>query len=83
MQGSALSPTFFLLVMDHLLKQLEFLGLGLSVNNFYAGGFLNADDLRTLATSTDSLNAQVALVKRFAEENFLKLNVQKVQGCGV
>ena len=78
-QGSVLSPTLFLLVMDPLLKQLELSGLGLSVNNFYAGGFLHADDIRTLATSIDSLNAQVALVKGFAEENFLKLNVQKCQ----
>ena len=43
----------------------------------YAGGFLHADDIRTLATSADSLSAQVSLVKSFAEENFLKLNVQK------
>ena len=78
-QGSVLSPTLFLLVMDPLLKQLEVSGLGLSVNNFYAGGFLHADDIRTLATSIDSLNAQVALVKKFAENNFLKLNVQKCE----
>ena len=43
-QGSILSPTLFLLVMDPLLKQLELSGLGLSVN-FYAGGFLHADDI--------------------------------------
>ena len=73
-QGSVLSPTLFLLVMDPLLKQLEVSGLDLSVNNFYAGGFLHADNIRTLATGIDSLNA---LVKKFAENNFLKLNVQK------
>ena len=78
-QGSVLSPTLFLLVMDSLLKQLEVSGLGLSVNNFYAGGFLHADDIQTLAISIDSLNAQVALVKKFAENNFLKLNVQKCE----
>ena len=38
-QVSVLSPTLFLLVMEPLLKQLEVSGLGLSVNNFYAGGF--------------------------------------------
>ena len=50
-------------------------GLGLSVNNFYAGGFLHADDIRTLTTRANSLSALVSLVKSFAEENFLKLNV--------
>ena len=49
------------------------------MNNSYAGGFLHADDIRTLAISMDTLNAQVALVKKFAENNFLKLNVQKCE----
>ena len=49
------------------------------MNNFYAGGFLHADDIRTLATSTDSLEAQVSMVKDFAARNFLKLNVQKCE----
>ena len=44
-EGSVLSPTLFLLVMDPLLKQLELLGHGLSVDNFHAGGFFNADDI--------------------------------------
>ena len=78
-QGSVLSLTLFLLVMDPLLKQLEVSGLGVSVKNFYAGGFLHADDIRTLATSIDSLNVQVALIKKFAENNFLKLNVQEYE----
>ena len=87
-EGSVLSPALFLLVMDPLLKTLEQSGLGLSVNNFYAGGFLHADDIRTLATSTDSLEAQVNMVKDFAARNFLRLNVQKCEivmfsrGCG-
>ena len=42
---------------------------------FYAGGFLHADDIRTLATSTDSLDAQVTIVKKFSSENFLKLQM--------
>ena len=70
---SPTSPTLFLLVMDLLLKQLEVLGLILLVNNFNAGWFLHADDIRTLATSIDSLNVQVALVAKFAENSFLKL----------
>ena len=65
--------------MDPLLKQLKVSGLGLSVNKFFACGFLHIDDIKTLATSIDSLNAQVALVKEFAENNFLKLNVQKCE----
>ena len=36
-QGSVLSPALFLLVMDPLLRQLQASGMGLSVNDFYAG----------------------------------------------
>ena len=78
-QGSVLSPALFLLVMDLLLRELQASGLGLSINNFYAGGFLHADDVRTLASSKESLEAQVAMVKEFAERNFLKLNVGKCE----
>ena len=54
-QRSVLSPALFLLVMDPLLRDLQASGVGLSLNGFYAGGFLHADDIRTLATSEDSL----------------------------
>ena len=39
-QGSVLSPALYLLVMDPLLRQLQVSGVGLSINSFYAGGFL-------------------------------------------
>ena len=78
-QGSVLSPALFLLVMDPLLRQLQASGLGLTVNRFYAGGFLHADDIRTLATSEESLQRQVALVDAFAKENFLRLNLSKCE----
>ena len=78
-QGSVLSPALFLLVMDPLLRQLQVSGVGLSINNFYAGGFLHADDIRTLATSEASLSHQIELVKVFADQNLLKLNISKCE----
>ena len=75
-QGSVLSPTLFLLIMDPLITKLQSYGCGLSINNFFCGAYLHADDIRTLATSPDSLNMQVNLVNNFANENFLKLNFQ-------
>lgn len=76
-QGSFMSPALFLLVMDPLLRQLQSLSIGASVNNMYAGGFLHADDIRTLATSASSLEAQISTVTTFADENFLRLNAVK------
>ena len=47
------------------------------------------DDVRTLASSKESLQARAAMVKEFAKRNFLKLNVGKCEvvmfsrGCSV
>ena len=78
-QGSIMSPALFLLVMDPLLRQLQSLSIGASVNNMYAGGFLHADDVRTLTTNASSLETQISTVTNFADENFLRLNASKCE----
>ena len=78
-QGSVLSPALFLLIMDPLLRQLQALSISASVNNMYAGGFLHADDIHTLAPNTSTLEAKLSFVKRFTEENFLRLNPSKCE----
>ena len=65
--------------MDPLLRQLQSLSIGASVNNMYAGGFLHADDIRTLAANASTLEAQISTVKRFTQDNFLKLNAAKCE----
>ena len=62
-QGSVFSPGFFLLVMNPLLVHPQQPGLSLSIKNFYAGGFLHDDDIRTLASRTDSLKRQISIVE--------------------
>ena len=37
---------------------------------------LHANDIRTLATSEESLQQEVALVKAFADKNFLRLSIK-------
>ena len=75
MQGSILSLS---LVMDPLLRQLQSVSTGASVNNMFAGGFIHADDIRTLANNSSSMEAQIATV-RFANDNFLTLNASKCE----
>ena len=60
-----------------LLRQLQSLSIGATVNNMYAGAFLHADDICTLASSLLALEAHVAALKKFTEEEFLKLNTAK------
>ena len=78
-QGSVLSPTLFLLVMDPLLKKLESASLGLKINDLFVGGFGHADDIRTITNSTSSLNDQLDAVFSFTSENFLQLNPSKCE----
>ena len=45
LQGSVLSPVLFLLVMNHLIRELEHNSLGPSVHGTYAGAFAHANDI--------------------------------------
>ena len=47
-QGSVLSPTFFLIVMDKLLSQLKETSSGTSLCGLYLGGAAHADDVAPL-----------------------------------
>ena len=78
-QGFILSSALFLLVMDPLLRQLQSLSIGASVNNMYAGGFLHADDIRTFVSSATTVKAQISTITKFTEDNFLKLNTSKCE----
>ena len=77
-QGSVLSPTLFLLVMDHLLRDLQMSGVGLSINSFYAAGLIHANDIRTLVSSETSLMKQFDMVKLFAKKHHLKFQCEIV-----
>ena len=79
LQGSVLSPTLFLLVMDPLLKKLEENRLGPRVSGLYAGCFAHADDIRTLSTSRDTLDKQITDVEEFVSSNALSLNPSKCE----
>ena len=64
-QGIVLSPTLFNIVVGPLLRNMEAVGLGLC-DNLYGGVYLHADNIRTVATSMSTLQAQIFLHK----ENF-------------
>ena len=78
-QGSVLSPTLFLLVIDPLLREMKSANLGLMINNFFIGGFAHADDIRTITNSIASLNAQLESVSSFSSNNFLQFNPSKCE----
>ena len=78
-QGSVLSSTLFLIVMDILLKHMRTSNCGLSVRGVYAGAAVRADDLHTTSSSLDVINDQVNSIYEFTTNNCLKLNASKLE----
>ena len=79
LQGSVLSPTLFLMIMDPLLKELERRSVGPCIGGLYCGAFAHADDIRTISTSRDTLHEQISIVESFTVTNALVLNAQKCE----
>ena len=78
-QGSVLSPTFSLVIMDKLLYSLKHKNTGVSICSLYLGGAAHTDNVRTIATSTQSATEQSKIVSKFPSDNGLKLNPSKTE----
>ena len=59
-QGSVLSPTLFLTVMDKLLENMTCEKCGLSVCGTFIGAAIHADDVRTCVTTKQSVAKQIS-----------------------
>lgn len=79
LQCSVLAPTFFLLIVDPLLRELEHNNLGPFVFGIYVGAFAHTDDICTITSSLLSLQKQIHVVKEFAKYNALSLNPTKCE----
>ena len=67
------------MVMDPLLRKLEQYSLGPCLGDLYCGAYAQADDIRTIATSRDTLDKQISMVESFTESNALVLNANKCE----
>ena len=76
-QGSVLSPTLFLVVMDKQMCLLRESNHGLCVRGTYMGAAIHADDLRTSASSTECVAQQDEVINQFSAET--KLNSEKFE----
>lgn len=66
-QGSVLSPTLFLTVMELLLKRTRESDGGTSIRGIFCGATIQADDLHTTATTRDEVLDQVAVIESFPD----------------
>ena len=64
-QGSFLSPSLFLLLIDGLLHRLIEANVGVSLEGRYVGTLANADDLRSLTCNPHSSEKQALTIQEF------------------
>jgi len=78
-QGSVLSPSLFLLLMDSLLQKLKDANVGVAIDGIYVGSLAHADDLRSLTCDPHSSEVQAKIINDFLTANFLQLNANKYE----
>ena len=78
-QGSVLSPTLFIAVMDSLLSFLESSGQGLSLSGLNVGNSTHADDVRAASISVTAAQTQRNLIDTFCRANSPRLNADKTE----
>ena len=78
-QGSVLSPSLFIVVIDSLLSYLASSSLGLKVSGLNVGYSAHADDVRAASNSIIDTLTQGKLIASFCSANNLKLNANKTE----
>jgi len=67
-QGGVLSPFLYCLFVDELLDNLAQSGFGVSIDDFYCGSPMYADDLALVASSPEELQATLDIVATYADK---------------
>ena len=75
-QGSVLSPSLFLLLIDSLLHRLIEANVGVSLEGIYVGTLAHVDDLHSLTCNPHSSEKQALIIHEFLIEN---LNADKCE----
>ena len=78
-QGSVLSPSLFLIVINSLIGRLRDKNYGTSLQGFFLGAAVHADDVRTVATNKHSVMNQASEINSFTQDNNLNLNTSKLE----
>ena len=77
-QGSVVSPIFWNLYLDDLLKKLRTLGVGCFIAGVFVGATAYADDLLLLSPTRSGMEAMLKLCEKFAAEHNISFSVNEV-----
>ena len=78
-QGSVLSPSLFLIVMNSLLKKMCNSNNGGSLHGTFVGIAIHTDDVRSIAPNIQSVISQSSDILSFTTDLGLKLNTSKLE----
>ena len=76
-QGSVLSPSLFLIVMNTLLERMRNSNCGGSLHGYFIGTAVHADDVRCIAPNIQSVTSQSSDIHSITADLGLKLNFVK------
>ena len=76
-QGGVLSPDFYCIYVDDLLKELKCLNKGCYVMQIFAAAFFYADDMAVIAPSVKALSLLLQACERYCTEWDICLNAKK------
>ena len=76
-QGGILSPLFFSIYMDHLLKELKDSGIGCHIGHHYFGALGYADDIVLLCPTKEGLRKLISICERYASDHDILFNGTK------
>jgi len=76
-QGCVLSPLFFTVYMDDLMKTLRESGLGMDIGQSLLNALSFADDLALIATDRESAQKLLQILSEWCERNFFEINLDK------
>ena len=78
-QGGILSPDFFSLYIDDLIKILRQKRVGCHITNLFIACILFADDMTLLAPTRDAMQEMLNVCARYCSDYCLKFNVEKTK----
>ena len=78
-EGSVLSPSLFLIVMNSLLQRMRNLDCGGSIHGTFAGTAIHADDIRSITPNVHLVVSQSSEINSFVTNVGVKLNASKLE----